>query len=91
MPTQIKGGYYVDVEEFRKICGYTSTQPIYRALREGRIPGAEKVGKIYIIPNNALIVNRSIKHGGYIGVAKQVKEAKERHEHNMSNNINKKY
>jgi hypothetical protein len=79
---RIKGGSYISVEDYRRIVGYTSTQPVYRAIRDGRLPGVVNVGPkngqpYYIIPSTASIVNKTIKHGGYVGVAQQIRKAKE--------------
>lgn len=79
---RIKGGSYISVEDYRRIIGYTSTQPVYRAIREGRLPGVVNVGPrdgppYWIIPSTACIINKTVKHGGYVGVTKQIRQAKE--------------
>lgn len=73
--TRLKG-VYITVEQYRKRIGYTSCQPIYRAIREGRLPGAVNIGNRWIIPQQASIINKSVKHGAYVGLAARVREAK---------------
>ena len=75
MPS-IKGGRYLTVEDYRRLIGYTSPQPIYRAIRDGRLVGAVRVGHIWIIPSDAVIINRQIKTGNYVGIRARNREAK---------------
>lgn len=71
---------YITVEQFRKRIGYTSTQPIYRAIREGRLEH-RRFGNFILIPKNAVLVDRRIKSGKYIGlkqwIDRQVSNAKD--------------
>jgi len=83
MGTKALSGDYLRVEEFRRILGYKSAQPIYRAIKQGRLPGAANVGTKenprWIIPATAHIINRQIKHGGYIGYTARIREAKRKY------------
>lgn len=70
---------YYTVDEFRQRCGFSNCQRIYRAIRDGRIDGVVKASGIYLIPMGAVILDRRVKTGNYIGVRKRIRE-------NMENN-----
>jgi hypothetical protein len=74
----IKGGFFYCPSDYAQLMGYTSVQPIYRALRAGRIPGSFQIEGRWLIPSDAIVVNRSVRHGAYIGVRKLVAEHKKK-------------
>ena len=72
----IKGGVYLTVEQYRRKIGLSNTRTIYRALKSGRILGAKKIGKIWIIPSSAVMLDARIKHGIYLGITKRLSDYK---------------
>lgn len=80
MGVNLKGGNYLTIEEFRQLIKYKTKQPIYRAIREGRLVGAKNIGTKesprWLIPASASIENNTIKHGAYIGISKKVRDAR---------------
>lgn len=70
---KLKGGTWMSVEGYRKLIGYTSTAPIYAAVKDGRLPGAVRIGDTWIIPKHAVIIQNNVTHGGY-KILKQIKE-----------------
>lgn len=83
--TRLRGGYYVTIEQYRRKIGYTSCQPVYRAIKENRLKGAVKIGERWIVPSNAVIVNKTIKHGAYIGLTARLREAKKIYDNTIDN------
>lgn len=69
----LKGGVWMSVEGYRKMIGYAGVGTIYDAIREGRLPGAKRIGDTWIIPKNAVIIQNNITHGGY-RILRQIKE-----------------
>lgn len=59
-------GDYLTIEEYRQKIGFTSNQPLYRAIREGRLEHIRRFNRI-LIPKNAVLKDRRIKDGRYIG------------------------
>ena len=62
---------YLTIEEYRQKIGFTSTQPLYRAVREGRLDSI-RVGRTIFIPRNATLTDKRIKDGRYIGLRKWI-------------------
>ena len=62
---------YVSVEQYRQLKGFTSRQPLYRAIREGRLEHKRFEGRI-MIPRYAILVDKRIKTGRYIGLKQWV-------------------
>jgi len=58
----IKGGYYITVEEFRQRMGYTTKRMIYKHLKRGDIPDAIHAGGRWLIPSNAVFIDKRVKH-----------------------------
>lgn len=73
----IKGGSYLTPEEFRKKVGFSKVSSIYRAIKKGTLKHI-RVGNNIMIPSNAVIEDRRIKHGGFVGIGRAVREARER-------------
>jgi hypothetical protein len=66
----IPKGRYLTVNEFRKRLGLSSNGTIIKAVKEGRITGAIWIDKnVCIIPEDAIMVNKSVKSGKYMGVS----------------------
>lgn len=66
--TIIPKGDYLTVEQYRAKMGIANANNVYRAIREGRIEGIVRIDKrTILIPANAVLINKSIKHGRYIG------------------------
>ena len=59
-------GTVCSAEEYAKKAGL-SKQAIYHAIHSGRLK-AYKISRVWLIPADALIVNRNIKSGKYIGI-----------------------
>lgn len=64
---------YYTVEEFRQRCGFSNPQRIYRAIHNKRIDGVVQVNGIYLVPVGAVIVDKRLKHGKYVGVSRLIK------------------
>lgn len=73
----LKGGQYFTVKQFKNILGKSNTQTIYRALRQGRVTGAVRVGKTWLIPAGAIIIDSRVKHGLYIGIKNRIKDSED--------------
>lgn len=71
---RVRGGIYLSVEQYRRLIGYRSVQNIYRALKDGRIPGSIQVGNTWIIPRNAVMIDNSVKHGGWAELRRRKEE-----------------
>lgn len=69
---------YYTVEEFRQRCGFSNAQRIYKAIKDGRIDGVVKVAGVYMIPLGAVIQDRRIRSGRYVGVSGMIKENMEK-------------
>lgn len=67
--TRFEDRDYLTVEEYRIKIGFASSQNIYRAIRQGRLESI-KVGGMVLIPSDAIIVDRRVKHGRYVGLRK---------------------
>ena len=67
-------GKYFTVEEFRVRCGFSNSQRIYKAIHEGRIDGVVKLSRGYLIPMGAVIKDKRIKNGKYVGVSAKIRE-----------------
>jgi excisionase family DNA binding protein len=63
---RLEQGRYITVPEYAKQAGI-STQAVYNAIWQGRLK-AYKPGTEWLIKADALIVNRTIRSGHYIGV-----------------------
>jgi len=74
---RIPGGLYYTVEEYRQMIGYSSAQPIYRAIKEGRLVGGIRFGNSTLIPSGSVIVDRKLKSGTYVGVSRLIQQNKE--------------
>lgn len=75
-------GNYLTIEEYRQKIGFTSVQPLYRAIREGRLDVIRiGIGRRILIPANAVLTDRRIKDGRYIGlrrwIARQISNAED--------------
>jgi len=62
---------YLTVEQYRKKVGFSSRQPIYRAVRKGRLP-SKRFGITIMIPKNAVLTDNRITTGKYIGIRQWV-------------------
>lgn len=66
--TIIPKGDYLTVEQYRVRMGLASSNTVYRAIRQGRIDGIVRIDKrTILIPATAVMINKTIKHGRYIG------------------------
>jgi len=68
----LRGGNYLSPEEYRKKIGFASRSNIYRAVKQGRLEHVVIDGNI-LIPANAVIRDKRIKHGKYVGVRNWVR------------------
>lgn len=60
------GDKYMSVKEYANLCGITP-QAVYKAIKQRRIK-YYKIGKVYIIPKDAVIKTKNIRDGRYIGI-----------------------
>ena len=63
---RLPAGTYYSPAEYAKRAG-RSTQAVYNAIWQGRLK-SYKIGRDHLIKSDALIVNRRITHGKYIGI-----------------------
>lgn len=68
---RLPAGTVCGVLEYSKKAGLTK-QAVYKAIRDGRLK-AYNVSGVWLIPADALIVNRQITHGRYIGISNLLK------------------
>lgn len=68
-----KSRYYT-VEEFRQRCGFSNAQRIYRAIWDDRIVGVVKANGVYFIPLGAVIIDKRVKSGKYVGISRIIRE-----------------
>lgn len=87
----IRGGIYMTVEGYRRHMGYSTTQAIRTALKQGRIVGAVKIGSTWIIPRDAVIIDTSITHGGYRELRRIKEEYRKRTEEALAAKEAKQY
>jgi hypothetical protein len=66
----IPRGDYLSPEEYRKMIGFETTKPVFSALKEGRLQGINFYGH-WLILRNAIIIDKRIKTGKYIGLSRQ--------------------
>lgn len=69
----IRGGIYLTIEGYRRLMGFATGDAIRKALRQGRIVGAIKIGNTWIIPRDAIMIDGAMTHGGYREL-KRIKE-----------------
>jgi len=62
----LRGGKYMSPKEFAQRSGITE-RTVLQACRQGRLLGAVKFQKGWIIPLGSYIIDRRIVHGGYVG------------------------
>lgn len=62
----VKHGNYLTVEQYRQLKGYATRRSIYRKLADGLIEGAVKIGDRWLIPSDALIIDRRFTVGKYV-------------------------
>ncbi len=72
MATRIPEGQYMTVSEFARKNKMT-VQNVYNAIHKGRIPYLY-VGGTYLIPIDAVLVDRRITSGKFIGFRDYVKD-----------------
>ncbi len=65
---RLPAGEYMTVKEYADMVGKT-TQAIYHAIRQKRLK-FYRLDDTYIIPADALLEDRRIKSGRYIGVSR---------------------
>lgn len=63
---RLPAGTVCSVEEYAKKAGLTKGW-VYRSIRANKLK-AYKISRVWLIPSEALIVNRRTKTGKYIGV-----------------------
>lgn len=66
MATRIPSGLYLTIAQYAELCGL-SKQNIYKAIKGGRVP-VSKVGRTYLINKDAVLIDKRIKSGRYVGV-----------------------
>lgn len=64
----IPKGKYLTVEQYRQRMGYAARKTVIKAIREGRLQAVWLDKHTPIIPDDAIIENRTIKTGKYIGL-----------------------
>lgn len=65
----IRSGNYLTITEYMKRVGIESRATIFTAIKQGRLAGAIQIqGTVWIIPEDAVIKMKKLKHGHYIGV-----------------------
>lgn len=65
---RIPEGNYVTVHQFAR-AAECSTQNVYRAIHQGRLK-AYHIDTTWLIPADALMLDRRIKDGRYVGVSR---------------------
>lgn len=75
----------ITLREYAKKWGVTY-HAISKRAHEGRLPGAEKHGWIYLIDENQPLVDNRVKSGRYVGWRKKTTttETKKEEEHEIS-------
>ena len=63
---RLQAGTYYSPSEYADKAGL-STQAVYNAIWQGRLK-SYKIGNTHLIKSDALIINRRITHGKYIGI-----------------------
>lgn len=64
----IPKGKYLTVEQYRRRIGYASRRTVIDAINNGRLSAIWLDKKTPIIPEDAIMENRTLKSGKYVGV-----------------------
>lgn len=76
-PIYLKGTIFLTPEQFRRHIGYRSVQTIYSAIHDGRImPKPIWANRIWLIDSTAVLIDKRVKHGAYIGLTKKIEDGK---------------
>lgn len=77
MSRYVPAGRYCTITEYAESMGL-SVQSIRKAIASGRLSGSFRVGREVLIPDNAILEYRNVKHGAYIGMKAFQKAQKKR-------------
>jgi len=61
----IKGGHYLTVEQYRIKYGFAHKNSVLNRLRDGRLEGAIKINRQWLIPASAIPTDNRITTGEY--------------------------